>query len=116
MDVFECERLTARYGERERADGLAASYVCDGDTSCRGHVQLPVRLMSAGRGRNVGAGFRNQIEYGLGFIRIGSGILTPALDGMRQRRAWHELIVDVIAGAIVRARVGHLKAALERDR
>src|SRR6266516_2223885 len=48
-------------------------------------------------------------------VRRGRRLGGPGADGPRQWNAFHKQVVDVIAGSIASARVGHLKRSLERD-
>ena len=67
---------------------------------------MPLASLAPACGSDVRTRSRDQIQH----ILVGNGSFVPAVNRLRKRGAGDELVVDVIAGAIVGARVRHLKA------
>ena len=106
-------RLIARDRESQFSYGGRGIGECEQD---RGFLwanasKRPHGFRGVRRG-NVGAGAANQFQD----ILVRRRAAVPGADGLRQLRASHVLMIDVITGAVAGARIGHAERALERDR
>ncbi len=72
----------------------------------------PPAFARIGARRQVVPGATDQLEN----VGRRRDVRAPGANALRERNAFHELVIDVITGPVMRPRVGHFKRVLERDR